>query len=146
RLVETWRAAVASGKPLETEARMRSADGQYRWQLIRGVPQHDRSGKIVKWYGKSTDIDDRKRAEETLRETETRFRTYIDHATDAFFVLDFAGGAILDVNRQACENLGYTRDELIGKTVSDFDAGLDPERLDRNIRLQIEAGESVTFE
>jgi PAS domain S-box-containing protein len=92
------------------------------------------------------DIDDRKRAEATLVETETRFRTYIDHATDAFFVLDFEKGTILDANRQACENLGYPRDELIGKTVFEFDAGLDPEWLNRNIRPRIEAGESVTFE
>ena len=146
RLLEAWRGALASGEALETEARMRSADGPYRWVLIRGVPQRDRSGKIVKWYGKSTDIDDRKRAEETLRETETRFRTYIDHATDAFFVLDFERGTILDVNRRACENLGYTREEIIGKTVFDFDAALDPEFLDQNIRPRIEAGESVTFE
>ena len=145
-LLEAWRAAIASGKPVEAEARMRSADGQYRWLLFRSVPQRDRSGKIVKWYGKSMDIDDRKRAEETLRETETRFRTYIDHATDAFFVLDFEGGTILDVNRQACENLGYTREEIIGKTVFDFDAALDPEFLNQNIRPRIEAGESVTFE
>ena len=82
--------------------------------LFRSVPQRDRSGKIVKWYGNSMDIDDRKRAEETLRDTETRFRTYIDHATDAFFVLDLERGTILDVNRRACENLGYTREELLG--------------------------------
>jgi PAS domain S-box-containing protein len=146
RLLEAWRGAIASGKAVEAEARMRSADGQYRWLLFRSVPQRDRSGKIVKWYGKSTDIDDRKRAEETLHETETRFRTYIDHATDAFFVLDLEGGTILDVNRQACQNLGYTREEIIGKTVFDFDAGLNPEWLDQNIRPRIEAGESVTFE
>ena len=106
RLVDEWRGAISSGQPMEAEARMRGADGQYRWLLFRSVPLRDRSGKIVKWYGKSMDIDDRKRAEETLRETETRFRTYIDHATDAFFVLDFEGGTILDVNRRACENLG----------------------------------------
>jgi PAS domain S-box-containing protein len=145
-LVEAWRAAISSGKPVEAEARMRSADGPYRWVLVRGVPLRDRSGKIVKWYGKSMDIDDRKRAEETLRETETRFRTYIDHATDAFFVLDFERGTILDVNRRACENLGYTREELVGKSVFEFEAGLDPEWLERNIRPRIEAGESVTFE
>jgi PAS domain S-box-containing protein len=146
RLLQAWRGAIMSGKPMEAEARMRSADGQYRWLLFRSVPQHDPSGKIVKWYGKSMDIDDRKRAEETLRETETRFRTYIDHATDAFFVLDFEGGTILDVNRRACENLGYTREEVIGKTVFDFDAGLNPAWLDQNIRPRIEAGENVTFE
>ena len=146
RLLEAFRTAIASGKPLEEEGRMRRADGQYRWLLFRSVPQRDGSGKIVKWYGKSMDIDDRKRAEETLRETETRFRTYIDHATDAFFVLDFEGGTILDVNRRACENLGYTREELIGKTVFEFEAGLNPEWLERKIRPRIEAGESVTFE
>ena len=43
-----------------------------------------KNGRIVKWYGTSTDLDDGKRAEETLRETETRFGTYINHATDAF--------------------------------------------------------------
>jgi PAS domain S-box-containing protein len=145
-LLEAFRGAIASGKALEAEARMRSADGQYRWLLFRSVPQRDGSGKIVKWYGKSMDIDDRKRAEATLVETETRFRTYIDHATDAFFVLDFENGTILDANRQACQYLGYTREELIGKTVFEFDAGLDPEWLDRNVRPRIEAGESVTFE
>ncbi|PWU05987.1 MAG: hypothetical protein C5B51_13255, partial [Terriglobia bacterium] len=146
RLLGSWRAGLAAGKPIEEEARVRGADRQYRWLLFRSVPQRDASGKIVKWYGKSMDIDDRKRAEATLVETETRFRTYIDHATDAFFVLDFEKGTILDANRQACENLGYPREELIGKSVFEFDAGLDPEWLNRNIRPRIEAGESVTFE
>ncbi len=131
---------------MEAEARMRGADGQYRWLLFRSVPQRDRSGKIVKWYGKSMDIDDRKRAEETLHETETRFRTYIDHATDAFFVLDVERATILDVNRRACENLGYTREELLGKTVFDVDAALDSEFLNHNIRPRIAAGESLTLE
>ena len=80
--------------------------------MVRGAPLRDKSGKIVKWYGKNTDIDDRKRAEETLRESETRFRTFVDQATDAFFVLEFEHGTILDVNRRACENLGYSREEL----------------------------------
>ncbi|HEV3333181.1 MAG TPA: PAS domain S-box protein [Bryobacteraceae bacterium] len=146
RFLEESHAAITSGEPLATEARYQRADGQYRWLLIRAIPLRDETGTIVKWYGANTDIDDRKRAEETLRETETRFRTYIDQATDAFFVLEFEGGAILDVNRRACENLGYPREELIGKTVFDLDAGLDPEWLDQNIRPRIEARESVTFE
>ena len=64
RFVDEWRAAVACGKAMESEARVRRADGQYRWLLIRNVPLRDEGGKIVKWYGTSTDIDDRKRAEE----------------------------------------------------------------------------------
>ena len=64
RLVKAFRAAIASGNAMEAEARMRSADDQYRWLLFRSVPQRDRSGKILKWYGKSMDITEIKRAEE----------------------------------------------------------------------------------
>ena len=58
--------AVATGKPHENEVRSRRSDGQYRWQLDRGVPLRDEDGNIVKWYGITTDIEDRKRAEEAL--------------------------------------------------------------------------------
>jgi PAS domain S-box-containing protein len=71
RHAEKWRASVARGELFENEVRYRrAADGQYRWFLIRAVPLRDARGKIVKWYGVSTDIEDRKRAEqerETLR-------------------------------------------------------------------------------
>lgn len=142
--VETWRAAIASGKPMEAEARLRRADGQYRWLLIRNVPQHDKSGKIVKWYGKSTDIDDRKRAEESLRDTETRFRAFVDHATDAFFVHD-KEGRIIEANRQACESLGYTREELIGMHPLQFDLGLD-QTSNESIIQRLQTGETVSLE
>src|SRR6266481_3572333 len=61
-----WIEAVATGKPHESEVRSRRSDGQYRWQLDRGVPLRDEDGTIVKWYGVTTDIEDRKRAEEAL--------------------------------------------------------------------------------
>src|SRR6266850_1296419 len=63
RLMEEWRAALAAGKPFAKEARLRRADGQYRWFLIRTVPLRDGPRNMVKWYGVSIDIDDRKRAE-----------------------------------------------------------------------------------
>src|SRR5712671_4695289 len=62
-----WMEAVATGKPHEIEVRSRRSDGQYRWQLDRGVPLRDKDGNIVKWYGVTTDIEDRKRAEEALQ-------------------------------------------------------------------------------
>jgi len=65
-----WMEAVATGKPHESEVRSRHSDGQYRWQLDRGLPLRDEDGNIVKWYGVTTDIEDRKRAEERLRESE----------------------------------------------------------------------------
>ena len=64
RFVESWRAAVAAGEPMESEARLRRADGQYRWWLIRNVPLRDELRNIVKWYGTAIDIEERKRAEE----------------------------------------------------------------------------------
>jgi PAS domain S-box-containing protein len=65
--IDVWRAAFAGGKFFELEARLRRADGEYLWFLFRGAPLRDEAGKIVKWYGTSTDIDDRKRAEEESR-------------------------------------------------------------------------------
>jgi PAS domain S-box-containing protein len=65
RHAEKWRASVTSGETFENEVRYRrAADGQYRWFLTRAVPLHDSRGKIIKWYGTSTDIEDRKRAEQ----------------------------------------------------------------------------------
>ncbi len=86
----------------------------------------------------------RKRAEEALRESEQRFRTFVDHATDAFFLQDDRG-VILDVNRQACESLGYARDELVGKTPADFDPDVTPAQLEE-LGPKIDAGETVAFE
>lgn len=67
-----WSAIRASGMPGELEARLRRFDGEYRWFLFRGVPLRDDHGNIVKWYGSSTDIEDRKRAEERLRRSEAK--------------------------------------------------------------------------
>ena len=62
-IVQKWHAALASGEPLEVEARVRRADGTYRAFLHRKAPLHDEHGNIVKWFGSSIDIEDRKRAE-----------------------------------------------------------------------------------
>jgi PAS domain S-box-containing protein len=67
RLLEEWREALAAGEPFEKEARLRRADGQYRWFLIRAVPLRDEQRNIVKWYGTTSDIDDLKRAEDRVR-------------------------------------------------------------------------------
>jgi PAS domain S-box-containing protein len=68
--VEEWRAAFAAGKSFEFEARLRRADGEYRWFLFRGEPLRTEAGKIVKWYGTTTDIEDRKQAEWVLQEAQ----------------------------------------------------------------------------
>ncbi|MDQ1387214.1 MAG: hypothetical protein QOF56_668 [Acidobacteriaceae bacterium] len=70
RLVGQWQAAVATGEPMESEARLRRMDGEYRWLLIRNVPLRDKLGNIVSWYGTAIDIEERHRAEDALRQSE----------------------------------------------------------------------------
>ena len=65
-LVDYWRTVIASGQPGEIEARLRRFDGVYRWFLFRATPSFDDKGKVAKWYGTNTDIDDRKKAEQAL--------------------------------------------------------------------------------
>src|SRR5438445_1032846 len=70
RFVDEWHAALEVGEPMESEARLRRADGNYRWWLIRNVPLRDELGNIVKWYGTAVDIEDRKQTEDALRRSE----------------------------------------------------------------------------
>ncbi len=69
-LLDSWQIALVTGQLADVEVRMRRFDGEYRWFLLRGSPLRDESGKIAKWYGTNTDIDDRKRAEEELQRSE----------------------------------------------------------------------------
>src|ERR1700720_4726511 len=69
-LLDNWQMALVTGQLADVEVRMRRFDGEYRWFLLRASPLRDESGKIVKWYGTNTDIDDRKRAEQELQRSE----------------------------------------------------------------------------
>ncbi len=78
RLVQYWQACLASGTPVDTEARMRRFDGAYRWFLFRANPLRDSSGNIIKWYGTNVDIEDRRRADEALRASERKLNQIIN--------------------------------------------------------------------
>ena len=66
RALQKWSVGMAAADPYEDELRLRRADGEYRWFLIRLVPLRDEKGNIIKWYGAGTDIEERKQAEDTL--------------------------------------------------------------------------------
>jgi PAS domain-containing protein len=70
RILETFREALNSVKPFEVEGRFRRFDDEFRWFLFRGSPLRDRSGKVAKWYGTNTGLEERKRAEDALRASE----------------------------------------------------------------------------
>ena len=69
-LVDYWRTLVASGQSGEIEGRLRRFDGVYRWFLFRATPSIDDGGRVVKWYGTNTDIEERKRVEQALKRSE----------------------------------------------------------------------------
>src|ERR1700726_1388154 len=78
RILETFREALNSVKPFEVEGRFRRFDGEFRCFLFRGSPLRDRSGKIIRWYATGTDIEDRKQAEDTMRDENLALREEID--------------------------------------------------------------------
>jgi PAS domain S-box-containing protein len=85
-----------------------------------------------------------RRVEDELRASEARFRVFVDHASDAFFLHD-ERGVILDVNQIACENLGYSREELIGMLPRQFDPDVN-QAFSERILARLAAGGVVTFE
>ncbi len=114
------------------------------WVSTTKMPLRDRDGAIIGTFGVSRHITSLKRAEEALRASEQRFRTFVDHATDAFFLFDDQH-VILDVNRQACQRLGYTREELLGMTPLDFAPDVTPEHLEE-LNRKLDDGQSMAFE
>jgi PAS domain S-box-containing protein len=113
RALEKWRANMAAGEPYEDEMRLRRADGQYRWFLIRTVPLRDGQGNIVKWYGTSTDIEDRKRAEDALRESEDRLRHVVD-TIPAIVWSALPDGSVEFVNDRWLQYTGLSREDSLG--------------------------------
>jgi PAS domain S-box-containing protein len=115
RLMEYWRSILVSGKPGEIEARLRRFDGEYRWFLFQANPLRDKSGTVVKWYGTNVDIEDRKRAEQKLRESEENLRTLTDAIRQSISVLA-PDGTILYTNQVFRETTGVTIREGNAKT------------------------------
>jgi formate hydrogenlyase transcriptional activator len=144
RLLREWIALVEARKPGELETRIRKYDGEYRWFLIRLVPELDFEGKLVRWFGSNTDIEDRKRAEKKLLEDERDLRRITDAIPQSIVVLDpngvplYANGALLDYT-------GLTKHDVLA---SDFRTRIfhreDLERLDKERRLAL--GRGLPFE
>src|SRR6267378_287106 len=109
-IVAKWRACLATGEVFEYETRVRSANGEYRWMFHRKVPLRDANGNIVKWYGSSLDIDERKTAEEKLREQEAELRQIVDLVPQLVSVLG-PGGERLYTNRIGLDYVGLSLEE-----------------------------------
>jgi PAS domain S-box-containing protein len=111
RIIEGLTQSIASGEPFEVEFRPRRFDGVYRWFQARTLPFRDANGRIVRWYNLLIDIDERKRAEEALRESEQSLRSAIDGIPGLVGILA-PNGDVEAVNRQIYEYCGQTLEEL----------------------------------
>jgi len=137
--------AMKEGREIKgIEVIVERADGSRRNVLAHINPLWNSDARLVGAVNVVVDITDLKRAEEALRKSEQRFRTFVDHATDAFFLFD-ERNLVLDVNRQACLSLGYAREELLGMTPTDFDPDVTPARLEE-IRRKLDGGQLMAFE
>jgi len=131
---------MAGGEALTFETRHRRKDGTSFPIEVR-VNQFEQTGS--RFLCLVRNITEREQAEEELRASEERFRSFVDHATDGFFLFD-EHQAVLDVNRWAYESLGYAREEMIGMHPRDFDVGLNEASIAR-IGERVTTGETVTF-
>lgn len=126
------------------EYRLNTGANHYRWihdelRLIR-----DDEGTPTEVIGCWLDVTDRKDIQRDLQSSEQRFKTLVENITDGIFVHNL-DGKFLDVNRQACLNLGYTREELMQMSVPDIETGADPDKL-KQLWPEMETGKVVSID
>lgn len=137
-------AILAGEEVFPLEHRIIRKDGMVRWVLNTSVAHFGPDGRLSSYDGVVRDITDRKQTEETLRASEQRFRLLVEHAGDALFLHDH-NGVIMDVNQQACEELGYTREELLALSIADLEADQELAAL-REQWSKAETGQPVTLQ
>ena len=108
--VDRWRASVQSEEPFLAESRVRRADGEYRWFMHHKEPLRNEAGEIIKWYGSSIDIQERKTAEEKIREQEGELRQILDLTPQHIGVLA-PDGSRLYANHTSLEYFGITLEQ-----------------------------------
>jgi PAS domain S-box-containing protein len=118
-LRERWQAALTQATSFEAEARMRRADGSYRWFLIQAVPLRRAGGGIIRWYGTSTDIEGLKRAEEEAQKQTSRLDELFEQAPEAVAFLS-TDDRIVRVNKEFTHMFGYEPDELLERPINDL--------------------------
>ena len=100
RAIALWQHSLETGEPYEVEYRIRAAAGGYRWHLGRALAVRDDEGRIQRWFGTCTDIEEHKRVEDELEQARARLQVIVANMPVGVFIAD-AGGALVGVNDQA---------------------------------------------
>ena len=152
RMIDAWKCAIETAQPVELEHRSRGADGVYRWFLLRGRPQRDAEGRVVRWYNLVTDIDDRKRAEGELEKafaeiakSEAELRTIIN-AIPQLIVAIGTDGQFLSANQAFLEYTGLRKEEVWSERFREVFHPEDTERLRDRRAAAISRGVPFEYE
>ena len=137
RVINAFNAHVEGRTPLyESEHRVRHKSGDYIWVLSRAkVVEWDEQGYPVRIVGTNLDITDRKRAEEALRKSEGQYKTLVETMGESVVRID-ENGMVKFVNDSFCEVSGYSRDEIIGRFLTDFPTQVDQELIREQMELR----------
>ena len=137
RVIEAFNAHVEGRSPLyECDHRIKHRSGEYIWTAARGkVVERDEQGNPVRIVGTSLDITDRKRSEEALRKSEEQYRMLVETMGETVVSID-ENGMVKFVNNRFCEISGYSRDEIVGRSVWDFAAHTDLEVIQEQMELR----------
>jgi PAS domain S-box-containing protein len=138
RHFEAFRKCSAAGVPFEDEVRFRRADGEFRWFVVAAEPFRDEQGRILKWYGIATDIEDRKRAEEELRAAEHEARELLERVPAMISLRTVAG--IAYTNQRIHNSIGVEQGELLG---AGWQRYIHPEDRERVLGNQIRSTEEM---
>ena len=115
---ELWK-AVSSNKEWQGEFHNRKKNGELFWEAAHISPIFDKQGKKINYIKVAEDITERKQAEQALRESEEKYRKLIKTTSEGFWLIDSKKKTI-DVNNSLCNMIGYSRNEIIGKSPFDF--------------------------
>jgi PAS domain S-box-containing protein len=123
-VLESFQKSLREVSPWEYIFPMQSKEGEYRWFLSRALPIRDENENITLWFGTNTDVTEQRKAEEALRESEQRLQAIFNNAAIGIVEVDYEDRFVY-VNERICQILGYSREELLNKTVHDLTAPED---------------------
>ncbi len=143
RAWDAWNNAVKGNGIYSIETRLRRFDGEYRWWLVRGVPQINEKGEITGWYGTCTDIEEIKQTEKTLTESEEKFSVAFRNSPYAITITDPEDGKFIEVNDAFYSITGFTPEETLNNASTGMDLWVDAEDR-KSVVMVLKGGGKVT--